>query len=380
MRKLLKRLTPIILAVLASCSSKEDTENSTDSSIDFSYEVDTVMVDAGDQFFFLNWGLSLSHHTKDLKLLYNLNPRALLLEVIDLDSLKFKEAIKLEREGPNGVGNTFYRDLQVLDDGTICLLGTNKINLVSSSGELIKSLDFDQIELKENQRINYTGEFTEDGKFYACVLENKDPKKAPSGIAVIDMETGSVKVVEMGLFRKLKEFEIKFDNGSGNSIATGDSFFLNFIENDLIISSSAFNEVYRYPLGKDSLLHRTFNSSLTANERIANFPNEVDSEEEFYEVSTEAYKQVHFTQFNELPNYEMSWRVSSELDRMIGDSVVYKQVITLFDKDFNMLTEKELTDFYLSSQSFVKNGVIYSFLNIEDELAFVRLKPTVNYE
>src|SRR5690606_26220739 len=259
-------------------------------------------------------------------------------------------------------------DLQVLDDGTICLMGTNKINLVSPSGELIKTLDFEHIKLKEDQRINYTGKFTEDGKLYACVLENRDRKKAPSVIAIIDMETDSVKVIEMDLFRKLKEFEIQFDNGSGTSMATGDSFYLNFIKNDLIISSSAFNDVYRYQIENDSLVHRTFNSSLTENERLANYPNEVSSQEEFYEVSAEAYKQVHFAGFMELPNEEMIWRVSSELDRMIGDSVVYKQIFTLFDEDFNILKEKEMMNFYLSSQSFVKNGVIYSFLNIQDEL------------
>ena len=377
-------LTPIFLAVLVSCGTKErvdkTNESTSNTSIDFSYEVDTVMVDAGDQFFFLNRGLSLSDHTKDLKLLYNLNPRALHLEVINLDSLNFKEVVLLEREGPNGVGNTFYQDLQVLNDGTICLMGSNKINFVSPSGELIKTLDFEHIKLKEDQRINYTGKFTQDGKFYACVLENRDRKKSPSEIAIIDMETDSVKVIEMDLFHKLKKFEIQFDNGSGTSIATGDNYFLSFIGNDLIISSSAFNEVYQYPLENDSLLHRTYNSSLTANERIANFPNEVNSQEQFYEVSAEVYKQVHFTQFKELPNYKMSWRISSELDRMIGDSVVYKQIITLFDEDFTMLKENELMNFYLSSQSFVKNGVIYSFLNIRDELAFLRLKPIINHE
>src|SRR5690606_27945904 len=133
-------LTPFILAVIASCGTKERVEERRESilndSIDLSYEVDTVIVDAGDQFLLLNWGLSLSEQSKDLKLIYNLNPRAHLLEVIDLDSLKSKEVIHLEKEGPNGVGNTYYQDLQVLDDGTICLMGTNKINLVSPSGEI----------------------------------------------------------------------------------------------------------------------------------------------------------------------------------------------------------------------------------------------------
>ena len=76
----------------------------------------------------------------------------------------------------------------------------------------------------------------------------------------------------------------------------------------------------------------------------------------------------------------MTWRVSSELDRMIGDSAVYKQFITLFDEEFKMLKEEELMNFYLSTQTFINDGMIYSPLNIQDELAFVRLKPTISYE
>lgn len=46
----IKLLTPIILAVLASCGTKESVENTEATSIDFSYDLDTVMVDAGDEF------------------------------------------------------------------------------------------------------------------------------------------------------------------------------------------------------------------------------------------------------------------------------------------------------------------------------------------
>ena len=92
-----KLIIPVFLAVLASCSSKE---NTAENSMEFSYSIDTVMVDSKDHFFFLNWSLGISDLTQDKKLLYNLNPESLLLEVIDMDELALKETVQLEKEGP----------------------------------------------------------------------------------------------------------------------------------------------------------------------------------------------------------------------------------------------------------------------------------------
>ncbi|MFC3416448.1 DUF4221 family protein [Algoriphagus hitonicola] len=68
---------PLIFLVIAgsiACSSPEN-ENGKSSSLETSYEIDTVMVDAGDHFFFLNWNLGISDISADKKILFNLNPQ-----------------------------------------------------------------------------------------------------------------------------------------------------------------------------------------------------------------------------------------------------------------------------------------------------------------
>jgi hypothetical protein len=67
------------------------------------------------------------------------------------------------------------------------------------------------------------------------------------------------------------------------------------------------------------------------------------------------------------------------MDRMKGDTIVFKTVLTAFDSDFNQLHEELLpSDFTLPSTYFARKGMIYTFLNIDDELAFVRLKPVIS--
>jgi hypothetical protein len=67
------------------------------------------------------------------------------------------------------------------------------------------------------------------------------------------------------------------------------------------------------------------------------------------------------------------------MDRMKGDTIVFKTVLTAFDPDFNQLHEELLpSDFILPRKYFARKGMIYLFLNIDDELAFVRLKPNFN--
>ncbi|WP_192347239.1 DUF4221 family protein [Algoriphagus sp. Y33] len=370
-----KLLFLFILAISASCASKEGAENSQARSFDFSYEVDTVIVDAGEHFFFLNYGLSLSDISKDRKYLYNLNPDTFLLEIVDLDNLKLKKTIQLEKEGPDGVGNDYYQKIQVLENGNICLFGQYKINIVSEEGRLVNSIEFDQIKLDADERIGNTSVFSDDGKLFASTLVNEEYKKPAKGIVVIELDTDSINYVPMNLFQELKQFEIIHQVGNAPGIYTGESTYLSFIDNNLIISSSAYNEVYDYDTSTDSLSHFRFKATLTDNEKIRNFPNQVSSNKEWLDAEKAKNEQVSFQAFFKIPEQSIFWRVSTDKDRMIADSVVFKQVVTFFDDDYKMLKEQELKNFHSSRKPFFKDGMLYSFLNIDDELAFVRIKP-----
>ena len=129
----------LIAIAFISCSSEKKSE-AENNDFKFSYTTDTVMVDAGEHFFFLNEDLSLSDVSKDRKLLYNLNPKTFLLEIVNLDDLKLEKTVQLEKEGPDGIGLPYYGKIQVLENGNIGLFGQFKIHIVSEQGKLVKTV------------------------------------------------------------------------------------------------------------------------------------------------------------------------------------------------------------------------------------------------
>jgi len=63
---------------------------------------------------------------------------------------------------------------------------------------------------------------------------------------------------------------------------------------------------------------------------------------------------------------------------MIADSVIYKNVVTVFDSDYQMLHEEVVEKFPGSNMSFFKDGMLYAYINLDDEMAFVRVKPSIS--
>jgi hypothetical protein len=361
-----------------SCGERTDSVNG--ENFEFSYTTDTVMVDAGQHFFFLNWDLQLADISQDRKYLYNLNPQTYLIEIVDLDNLKLKKTIQLEKEGPDGVGANYYGKIQVLENGNICLLGQFKINIVSEEGKLVNSIEFDQIQLKdyglqEDEKIGWSGVISDDGKLFASTLSNVDYKKPARGIVLIDLETDSIKYIPMNLFQELKPFEILMQSGDSPGMIFSEGIFLSFMDEDLIISSTAFNESFRCSWSMDSLIHKTYITDLTENKKTGDFPTVVDNGKDLDEVQEKKKMQVDFGEFYEMQKHKLIWRVSREKDRTIGNSTVFMHVATFFDPELNMLKEQELENFHDFRKPFFKDGMLYSFLNIDDELAFVRLKP-----
>ncbi|WP_373396295.1 DUF4221 domain-containing protein [Algoriphagus halophilus] len=370
---------------LFSCSSSDKSDENSGMGMELTYEMDTVMVDPGDHFFFLNWGLGISDLTQDEKLLYNLNPESLLLEVVDMDALALKETIQLEKEGPNGIGGGFISKLQVIGNGNLMLFDFNKIVEISPKGELIKKYEFDRntlsgYEFGETDVVSYMGIFSTDGKTYVGELEDESFRKPAKGLALIDLEKMELNFVPTDAISKLDEFRIMLEMNGNAMMSTGETSYMKFINGELVLTNTAMNEVYIYDFTMDSLLHKTFESTLTGNERIKNFPTQVDTREALFEASKEKRKQVKFGPMIFQKEENLIWRISTDMDRMIADSVVTKDVVTFFDADYTMLKEQTLENLSNSSNRFFKDGMLYSFLNIDDEMAFVRLKPAITHE
>jgi hypothetical protein len=380
---MMKKL-PIYLLILTlfSCGGDPETSKAT-RDLEITYEIDTVMVDPGDHFFFLNWGLGIADVSADKKMLFNLNPQTFLLEIVDLDALALKETVQLEKEGPNGVGGGFISKLQVLDNGNLLLFDFQKIFEITPKGELVRSYEFDKSKLSgydfgETDEVETMGIFSPDGKRFIGQLTDEDFKKPAKGLAFVDTETMEIQVEETDAISKLDEYRIMFEMGGNSMMSTGEQVFMDVIDGDFVFSNTGFNEIYVYDFDADSLIHHQYQAQLSSNERILDYPQRVESREALMEVMKQKNEQVRFGPLIPQPEKNLIWRLTKDKDRMIADSVIYKNVVTVFDSDYQMLHEEVVEKFPGSNMSFFKDGMLYAYINLDDEMAFVRVKPSIS--
>ena len=384
----LRLLTPITLAVLASCSSNESTENSGTSTVDFSYEVDTVMVDAGEEFIHVNWNLTTSDLSADEQYFYNFKTGADKpgLEIIDLENLKLERVIPMELDGPNAIRSPYMSDVYLLSDGRFYLSDSYMIYLFDQEGNKLSELsfanhDFEGDKLPEELRIDLNQTVDKAGNKVVTFYSDQKLEKAPLGIAVFDLEKKEFFYKPLPILKEMEKYRTNYYIDNNPVGAMFSSFYLLTKGDSLILSNSGSNELYFYNLESDSLSSKAYSSQYTSFEIAKSFPERVDSEEEYRSLAQETRKNVHYGPLIFDGQQDVYWRFSKEMDRMKGDTLIYKNVLTAFDGQFNQLHEELLPEgFVVPYKAFVREGMIYTFLNIDDEVAFVRYKPTITYE
>lgn len=374
--------TPIILAVLASCSTKESAETSQASSINFSYELDTVIVDPGDDhFIFLGNSLSKSEFFSDKNLLYNFNPTTPELEVIDLDALTLKEVIKIEKEGPTGIGFSYWSLFNVSDRGDLFLGLGNSIQKLNAEQNDLTKYFFVQDSLKgdalnDGEKIHLQGRVSKDGTHYIGAYGPSGDWEPETGLAIVNLNTMELQKVPLDINTQIKDFHIyRRENGNITS-SMEEQVYIMPQGNHILISSSAINEVYIFDTEDDSIEHMTFHSSLSPDSKKRDYKNTTESREEFSNLQMEKMKDVNFGPFFYDDQNKKYWRFTHQLDQIRENLPVWNTYLTLFDEKLNQIHEQKIEEAFGQSISYFKDGSFYSYINLEDELGFVRIKPT----
>jgi hypothetical protein len=374
----MKKLTPLLfLPLIFSCGEESTTEESQKARI--SYSIDTVIIDSNEDFLFLKHDLSTSGVSKDRRFFYNIDELGSRLEVIDLDSLILKEKIPLEREGPNGVGPEHISNFQVLDNGNFCFYNVHKITVFSPDLKKLTSHYFypevfENDTLPEGSEIPIMlGRMNGKGSRFAS-LNSIFFENEILGIALVDLEKNELKLIPTDKLDYLKEliYTTVYENGS--KIHQTEGTVMDFFEDKLLISTTAKNEVLIYDPEKDSLESKSFKSKFTADIKKGNFKAESNSDLASRMRELEVYYgRLVFDESN-----GVFWRYSRESKSSNPDSPDFEYVLTAFDKDLNQIHEEKLEVDWMHVPliKFVKDGMLYTYLNMEDELAFLRLKPT----
>lgn len=369
--------------LLFSCGGEKEENSAEDfSNITFSY--DTVMVDTGDDFINLKYGLLISAISKDHKYIYNWNQESSELDRVNLDQLVLEEKIKFEKEGPNGVGD-YISWISLLGTDQVLIASFENMGLLNFQGEKLKTFKlngekFEGDTLQEFESFTRQAIISDDGNTIYGILGNWTGKN--SYLAKVDYQNKTLKKHELPGFEKLADYSVKL-NSNGMIMVSPPEQSITEVEGKLIISNSVFNTIIIYEMEKDSLYEVEYENKLTKSGKTGKYVTEVESEEDFYRVMSEIGQEINFRNPIWDSKNQRYYRFSYETlpKKNIKDeeekqkSIVY---LTILDKDFKVLGETLVRELSGDpSTHFVKDGKIWIYENVDDELGFVRM--SINY-
>ncbi len=381
-------LTFLFLIAVISCSAKEEKEEEVvpKSEIEFSYTIDTVRIDGGETKHYLGMNLTMADYSAQEGLLYNLEPETGRVEVIDVEKQKLLRLIQYDMRGPNSIkeyypsgikktilGETFFRDFYVIHrmDSARKKIDTYKLDNSSLKGD----------RLPYETNIDGSGEIASDGSYYVGLYGNFKPKGEILGVAKVRFSDKSMKLIPIDFWDQLKEYTITVNYDIGRRSSSTEMKFLTLNGPDFILSTSASNELWYYISEIDSVVHRSYHSAITSDKKSGEYRKEVTTHATFEYWSQRKNQEVTFGPLVKDPDSQLFYRYSRELDKSNPESASYVYVLTVFNEKLEQIHEEKLRSRisilgkYFAGKTFVHKGMIYSYINLNDEMAFVRLKP-----
>ncbi len=369
-----KLLTISILALLSACGGKESESTEAKNILEnLTYSVDTVMVDPGEEIINLNYGLSGSTLSQDHQKVYKFDETTFQLQEIDLDKLQLTASYPFEKEGPNGL-NPFKGFMTGASDGYFIFTNSQKIGKFSKSGELSTDFDYsiDNLIPSESADRNMFSQFgfmAEQQKGFFLETAFDQPV---FNLVAIDFDEENSKVIDLPEMDRTHDFRVVSDE-NGYKMSSVQVVAVQAINSKVYVTTSVSSGLYRYDPVLDSLEYITFPLTLTPTEKTRKIKNEVSSAEERKEQNALINSEVGFEELLWDNQSKRFFRFSSIMIPNDDPEATpkHKVYLSVFDPQLNLLGETFLAEIHSNpSYPFFKDGKLWSYVNIEDELGF----------
>ena len=373
----MKKLLPLlILIAFASCSQNGNSENTESVNIleNLTYSVDTIVMDSGEEILAISGGFfNPFDPTIDNSKLLVFESSAGSLDIFDLEGNKLIEKIQFEKEGPNGVG-TYVQKIQSLSDNSFFLHSNQSIGIYDYAGTQIKNLKITPTgidkEIAENFFSLYQNtKITLDQKFITSFPgELMNAEKELMVMDIAKKEARLVSLPEMDVSTKFRA--VYLESGGGMYV---EPYQVTEHEGKLFISCGTISSIYEYDPKSDSLKYIPINHTITANSKSGEIINTPNSGDEWWSEYRKIVGQITYQ--------DLLWDQSREMFLRLGRKVALGETrqdpsstelyLYAYDSNLNVLGETKLEGLDESPRIyFLKNGKLYSYVNVEDELGF----------
>ncbi|MEX2514450.1 MAG: DUF4221 family protein [Cyclobacteriaceae bacterium] len=370
----------LLIGLLVACGERDNGENGNEVRLDIS--LDTVMVHPGQEILFLNSGLYQAQLSPDKKYLYNFNHTDFSIEKINLDELKFEDKIMISKEGPDGVGQYFMGFL-LLDENSMLFRCYNQDNILDWNGNKKRQFDFKKVgneseKLSDMENLHSTVALPDHPDVFYGLVTNWQEKQ--TAVAKLDVDENKIQRFDIPIFKKAKKYEIEFADGGRFSM----NKYIIHADGKLIVGEEGTNELYVLDKETGSAHQHEYTSDLTATEKNGNYPSKVGDMEEFSGIYRKILEEIGFSapvwdEVNEV-FYRFSHIMEFDDTAEKPEGSPFQQAsgakvfLTIYDKELNMLTESAIPQLTKRPAfHFAKDGKLWVFENIEDEMGFVRI-------
>ncbi|SEJ30658.1 protein of unknown function [Cyclobacterium xiamenense] len=362
---------------LIGCGSGDHREKTGEVRLDFS--LDTVIVDGGEQLVFPYLAASRSFFTDNKRFLFNFNDFDHTVEKIDLEKLKLAGKYPLEKEGPNGTGE--YVDyLVLLDSGKLLIQTSNQAGIFDWEGNKLREFDpllegasLMHVDRKTFQPVKVVGD-----QIYGLIVDNA----ANTGeLGYYGLSRDEFSYIPLAKDFRHGDFNLEHREGNSRRRYAPGFVMQAYGENMLVVGSTVSSTVFIFDPETQQFAKKECNLSLTASEKKG-----------VYRLATEdkaAFQRAYVALYEEVSFGPLIWDVENEryfrfyyeysypdelppggFPRPVS-TVVYLMVL---DNELNLLHETSLPQLdHVPYFSFAKDDKIWIFVNLEDELGFVRM-------
>ncbi|GMQ25544.1 hypothetical protein Aoki45_22260 [Algoriphagus sp. oki45] len=378
----MRKLTLLIcLPIVFSCSGNSS-ENTESGNIleNLTYTVDTVMVDSGDEIINLAMGLRLADLSEDRNTLYLLDMTDHALSVIDLNQRRLIKKLPFESEGPDGIGN-YINNIQLLPNNRILFSSFEANTVFNLNGS--KEMDIEFL----TDKIDSLSEVEQSNAWYGLMI-TQDEKKILSipgnffeggrDLLVADFPSLEGKIIDIPAMDIAGELRVILSSKDMMSVSIQE-VHLQELRDKIIVGNSASSDIYIYNPQEDSLKLKTYQHSLVANRKEVSVRSEVESQEEFQAEMEKINQQIGFQRFFEDPDSNRFYRFGSIYLPKPDPDAEQKAEVYLFayDAELNLIGETRLEELTRVPQFlFFKDGKLWSYVNVEDELGFAVMEFT----
>ena len=374
----MKRLLTIsFLALLAACDGKESESNEQGNILEnVTFSIDTVVVDAGDEIINLAHGSRFSSVSLDAQKYYHYDYKNTAINEIDLQNLVLSETYPFAKEGPNSIGFNPPTIQPLSDDKFLFVSSGINVGIYNKNGEKEKNLKFnfkeiEGLDIDEGSLITYQAHVSHDEKHLFALTT---PYKTSSDVRliIINPETKSGKSISLPAMVSTLKFRVSLQSEK-LIMGRGDGIFLKTLNQKLFITSSANSDSYVYDYQTDSLRLVEFPHQLVSPRKSGEIKKVVSDENEFHSEKAKFIYQTSFDKFIWDDKRQQYFRlgynlIPKEKPELEKESEVF---LFIYDKDLNLLGETKLYNIDTRLESpFFKDGKLYSYVNIEDELGF----------